>query len=193
MGRATAMRELNMMIQVLGRRETLKYIGLGVVGAATAPLLTACGGDAEGDEPSSGGSSVAAKTLGAFAVGTWDVKTPKDPEEGPYTVTVTDGKWKVNGRRNNQKAPKEGVWSLRGGRLTVEDWEKTGTQGSVRNVPDTIGPEIPSEIEWLWSPEGADQEKIPVGVQWNAKTKTLSFTGVDADGRNYPITAKKTA
>lgn len=67
------MSQIRLLTRTVGRREALRCLGLGMLGAASVAVLSACG--EEPDRPS-GGSSVAAQTLSAFLQG-WDCCTDR--------------------------------------------------------------------------------------------------------------------
>lgn len=184
------MSEWNQVVGVLGRREGLKYLALGVMGVAVTPLLTAC--NDKDDEGEGGGKSVAAKSLKAFASGTWEVTFPLDPDEETFTITVGDGTWQRHG-----KGKRKGAWTYVSGSLQVSDWSWDGTLGKASDVPAAVDEEqMPGMLMWAYAadgPEDASPTELQVPIEWDRKKKQMTFKGKSAEGQEMLIRATKNA
>lgn len=187
------------MTAVLGRRQTLKYLTLGAIGAATATLASACGNDNNddldtGSEPAGAGTSVTGQTIAAFITGTWNITSPLDTDQDPLTVTVGDGTW-TSTRRDGE----QGTWVIRNGWLQVTwapepdaDPADDVDKASVTGLPERIEEgTIPPVLAWEYNPDGTSPTAMNVPATWDPSTNTLSMTGVDANGAQLLIEATR--
>jgi len=82
-----------------------------------------------------GGSTIAAKTVAAFATGTWHVTFPLDKDRDPLTLTVTDGQWSTD-----DKGGTKDTWQYAGDSLHVRDWRKSGATGTATGLSAEVEP-----------------------------------------------------
>lgn len=177
---------------ILGRRETLRCIGLGALGSAAAVVVGACGDGSDDTtderEPAQGASkSVKAQTLAAFAKGTWKITFPTDAERTDMTLTITNGKWKATNAE-----PVTGTWAVAGGTLQVNGWGGDGNKGTATEVPDQVDDaSVPASLPWTWEPDYTQADQLDVALKWDKASRTMRITGVDADGGPLVIEARR--
>lgn len=99
---------IRFLARAFGRRETIKYLSIVVVGTAIAPL-TGCSG-----------STLAFKK---FAAGTWDILFDDMESWKTAVLTVSDGKWELQAERRDgdEKEAAQGVWSMSGTSVSVKE------------------------------------------------------------------------
>lgn len=185
------MRELAQITSVIGRRETLRCAGIGVLAATGSALLTACGGGSDNDGP---GHSVKAQTLAAFAVGTWHVTFPLDDERDAFTIVVTKGKWHATIGMGAPDESNTGTWKVVDGTVKITGWLWGDSVGTATGVPNEIdGTVTEGTVPWIYKP-GADSvadDPMPIRFEWKPSAKTLTIHGTDADENPLLIKARR--
>lgn len=195
------MRRLNDLVSVVGRRESLRYIGCGVIAATGTALLGACGGaDSQGSgkgrtTDNSGGSpnatsSVASQTLLAFAKGTWHVTFPMNEDRESITLKVDSGTWSASSSGRTDSS--QGTWKYASGTLQVLDWEGQGNAGTAAEVPGIVNRDaIPEAVSWAWKPTYTETDQMTPQLKWDKSTETMTIIGTSADGEPLVIKAKR--
>ncbi len=173
---------------VLGRRATLRYLGLGLLAAATAacssePERTT--GAAKPEETGTGAAarpSVTALAVAAFAKGTWKVSSTVTRGNKAKTVsaelTVADGTWTAGPGLFFDTFGAGGEYSLEGGTLKVvlrgsEEYRREYPQVkdlvfTGDGVPKTV-PNASFIVGWA---KGAKQQTCD--TQWDGTTLTIA-------------------
>ncbi|MET9933322.1 MULTISPECIES: hypothetical protein [unclassified Streptomyces] len=160
--------------RIVGRRDALKYGGLGLLSLA----LAACGGkkgDGGGGRTSDGrpaGATVTGAAVEAFARGTWNLSfTPPGEVNDEYArIEIKGRRWSLDGDDET------GSFELTGGRLTVRVdgrssenvWAGTGVPGTVRDkASHTLqwGEDATSGTSDPGSP--VDTTAFPLPVSWD--------------------------
>jgi hypothetical protein len=173
---------------VLGRRETLKYLGLGLLAAATA----ACSpdpDDAAGTSapeatgaPAAARPSAAALAVEAFAKGTWKVTSTvtRGNKAGVASavLTVADGTWSIGPGLIFESFGATGEYTLSGGVLKVvlrgtEEYRRKYPQVKDQvftgeGVPKTV-PNASFILGWA---TGTEQQTCD--TQWDGTTLTIA-------------------
>ncbi|MEU9146270.1 hypothetical protein [Streptomyces sp. NPDC048349] len=194
-----------MATQMIGRRNALRYLAIGV----GASLVAACGGKGKG-APSvtasegGGGSSGAptptvapassgpiARAFDAFIGGTWKLEstTPGNKTvRGTATVTAPPGGnggftivWDADGT----SVTWDGQWMLRGGHLSYQVFEggkelKKLSGGEALTVPATVEDTV--SLALPWQPPGS--HGMVDGQQLNVTYKNNVLRIVHNDGHN---------
>lgn len=183
------MGQISALTRVLGRREALRCLALGVAGAAGAALLVACGSDPD----STPGPSVTAQALGAFLQGSWAVSFPLDGEREPFTVEVTDGTWQVpDGPMSDEQTGGSGTWAYAGGTLQIVNWKGDQSQGTATGVPQEVeASAVPSTLSWTWrgTADSTTDDDLSFGLAWDQGSSTMTITATDANGEPLVIEA----
>lgn len=183
------MGQISALTKVLGRREALRCLALGVAGAAGTAMLAACG-----SEPESGpGPSVTAQTLAAFLQGSWAISFPLDSEREAFTVEVSDGAWKVpDGPMSDEQKGGSGTWAYAGGTLQIVNWKGDQSQGTATGVPqDVSASAVPSTLSWTWkgTASSSTDDDLSFGLAWDQGSSTMTITATDANGEPLVIEA----
>lgn len=184
------MSQIRLLTRTVGRREALRCLGLGVLGAASVAALSACGEEA--DRPS-GGSSVAAQTLSAFLQGSWAVSFPLDTERESFVVEIKDGTWRVpDGPMSEEQKGGSGTWQYAGGTLQIVNWKGDDSLGTATGVPEEVGDALPSTVPWTWKGTATSSaDSLSISLNWDKAKKALTITGTDANGEPLVIEAKR--
>ena len=178
---------ISVLTQVLGRRETFKYVSIAAVGAMIAPL-TGCAG-----------STLA---FSKFAAGTWTVDLPAKRAEGrdiSAVASVTkDGTWTLRTTYKGEETIQTGTWTMSGTTVDIAADEQDDTwfidskdKAAASGVPNEVDlkdlSELPQTFTWSWN-----RDSFNVGAQWDKKSKTLTMTGY-VEREAYPIVLTKTS
>ncbi|WP_392507839.1 hypothetical protein ACF3NT_13630 [Naumannella halotolerans] len=179
------MSQIRLLTRTVGRREALRCLGLGVVGAVSVAVLSACGEDPNSP---SGGSSVAAQTLSAFLQGSWAISFPLAIEREPFTVEVKDGTWSAAYRDGER-----GTWKYAGGSLQIVNWTGDDSVGTATGVPEQVTDGgVPATLPWTWKGNAeSTADELSISLNWKSKSKTMTITGTDANGEPLVIEAKR--
>ncbi|MFJ8580043.1 hypothetical protein [Micromonospora sp. NPDC093277] len=177
-GEASMRREFRVFSSIVGRRTALKYVGLGALAAvASACSRTGPSGNADrtGQAEKSGGGkkpTVAARTLEAFAKGTWAiaVSDPKQNGTSPTgTLTLGDGKWTISPGILSIELAAHGDYTLSGASVSIvrryNDEER-------KQYPDVVdetytGGDLPAQV-------GRDAQTYQVSWSFGAKHQICS-------------------
>lgn len=179
--------QIRFLTRALGRRETIKYLSIVVVGTAIAPL-TGCSG-----------STVAFKK---FAAGTWDISFDDMESWKTAVLTVSDGKWELQAERRDgdEKQAAQGVWSMSGTSLSVEE---TGEERHfvyeyrdvASGVPEEVNTEeMPASITWTHGTDEGEETatQFEFSVQWDRADRNLTLRRNDSlSGVPFSLTAQK--
>ncbi|MFD9724140.1 hypothetical protein [Streptomyces sp. NPDC059072] len=174
-GGQMAVREIRAAAQIIGRRNALRYLAIGVAGS----LVAACGGKDGGAAPAQGASSGApapdpssppaspspiARAFDAFIGGTWKLEstTPGGKTvHGTATVMAPpggNGGFTIVWDEGGKSVTWDGQWLLRGGHLSyqlfVGSTEMTKLSGGeALTVPGTV--EDNASLTLPWKPPGS--------------------------------------
>lgn len=157
------------------RRDLFKY---GILSAG-AVVLAACGG---GDP--------AAEVVEKFAVGTWKIRYqttsngrstsgPRPPVE--FTLTVSEGGTFTTSGAERSGVPDFGTWAFGNGFVQITEARNTGMAS---NMPETM--QDSADLSWSY-----DGDSMALPVKWDSGSSTLTITGTDANGGQFPIEATK--
>ncbi|MFB6614732.1 hypothetical protein ACFCV9_11045 [Streptomyces sp. NPDC056367] len=177
LGGQMAVREIRAAAQIIGRRNALRYLAIGVTGS----LVTACGGKGEGRAPAAGPSagpasaspvpapaptsaSPIARAFDAFIGGTWKLESTTPGSKTVHgTATVMappggNGGFTIVWDADGESVTWTGQWLLRGGHLSyqlfVGDKEMTKLSGGeALTVPGTV--EGTASLTLPWKPPGS--------------------------------------
>ena len=176
--------QIRFLARALGRRETIKYLSIVVVGTAIAPL-TGCSG-----------STLAFKK---FAAGTWDISFDDMDSWKTAVLTVSEGKWELQAERRDggEKEAAQGVWSMSGTSVSVkEQGEDTrfveyGTDVA-SGIPEDVDTEnMPTSFTWSHD-EGDDGiNRFEFSVQWDRNDRNLTLRQDSSSWGSFSLTAKK--
>lgn len=185
------MGQISAVSKVLGRREMLRCLGIGALGAASVAVLGACGKDTA----SSPGTSVAAQALSAFLQGSWAISFPLDSEREAFTVQVTDAAWKVpEGPMSAEQDGGSGTWAYAGGTLQIINWKGDQSVATASGVPDQVqASTMPSTLPWTWkgTATSSTDDDLSIGLAWETSTSTMTITAKDANGEPLVIEARR--
>ncbi|MEV7521553.1 hypothetical protein [Streptomyces sp. NPDC091371] len=200
-------REIRAAAQMIGRRNALRYLAIGV----GASLVAACGGkgkdappsgaSTEGKAPVPGGypiptpapasSGPVARAFDAFIGGTWKLESTTPGSKtvrGTATVMAPPGGnggftivWDADGTPVRW----EGQWLLRGGRLSYQMFEggkelRRLSGGEAHTVPGTV--EDTASLVLPWKPPGASGTGDGQQLKVTYKNNVLRI--VHNDGHN---------
>ena len=179
--------QIRFLTRALGRRETIKYLSIVVVGTAIAPL-TGCSG-----------STLAFKK---FAAGTWDISFDDIESWKTAVLTVSDGKWELQAERRDgdEKEAAQGVWSMSGTSVSVEE---TGEERHfvyeyrdvASGVPEEVNTEeMPASITWTHGTDEGEETatRFEFSVQWDRADRNLTLRRNDSlSGVPFSLTAQK--
>ena len=177
--------QIRFLARALGRRETIKYLSIVVVGTAIAPL-TGCSG-----------STLAFKK---FAAGTWDISFDDMESWKTAVLTVSDGKWELQAERRDgdEKQAAQGVWSISGTSVSVkEQGEDTrfvehGTDVA-SGIPEDVDTEnMPTSFTWSHDEGDDGATQFEFSVQWDRKDRNLTLRREESSSWGpFSLTAKK--
>lgn len=183
------MSQISQVARIVGRREALRCLGMGVLGAASIAVLGACGTE---QEPSAG-PSVPAQALSAFLQGSWAISFPLDGERDPFTVEVSDGTWQVpDGPMSDEQRGGSGTWAYAGGTLQIVNWKGDQSQGTATGVPQEVeASAVPSTLSWTWkgTADSSTDDDLSFGLAWDQGSSTMTITATDANGEPLVIEA----
>ncbi|MEU8840083.1 hypothetical protein AB0D97_13265 [Streptomyces roseus] len=172
-------REMRAAAQVIGRRNALRYLAIGV----GASLVAACGGKGKdplpgtppasadpaaggsptGRTPTGSGGGVVARAFDAFIKGDWNLEstTPNGKTvKGKATVNADGGGnsgWTITWTGGPAPVTWNGGWLLRGGHLVLDVYEAPKgvdrlTGGQALTVPKEVGDDV--SLTFPWQPPG---------------------------------------
>ena len=177
--------QIRFLARALGRRETIKYLSIVVVGTAIAPL-TGCSG-----------STLAFKK---FAAGTWDISFDDMESWKTAVLTVSDGKWELQAERRDgdEKEVAQGVWSISETSVSVkEQGEDTrfveyGTDVA-SGIPEDVDTEnMPTSFTWSHDEGDDGATRFEFSVQWDRKDRNLTLRREESSSWGpFSLTAKK--
>ncbi|MFD8631373.1 hypothetical protein [Streptomyces sp. NPDC059656] len=174
-GGQMAVREIRAAAQIIGRRNALRYLAIGVAGS----LVAACGGKDGGAAPAQGASSGApapdpssppaspspiARAFDAFIGGTWKLEstTPGGKTiHGTATVMAPpggNGGFTIVWDEGGKSVTWDGQWLLRGGHLSYQLFVGSKEMprlsgGEALTVPGTV--EDNASLTLPWKPPGS--------------------------------------
>lgn len=169
--------------KTVGRRNALRYTGLGLVSL----VLTACGGKKSGNGTTNpeGGKSVRATVTGAavaaFARGSWDLAIrPKGQVNDEYTrISITGRTWSLD------DGDVTGSYELTSRELVVTvNGQSSENVWVGKGLPDTVGDDASFTLRW-----GADASSDPVDAGSPVDTTPIALP-VSWDGRTLKIQAQ---
>ena len=178
--------KIRLLTRTLGRRETLKYLSIAIIGAAISPL-TGCSG-----------TTLAFKK---FAIGTWEISFDNLPDWRGAVLTVGDETWDLKARKDD--APDRtghGAWFMSGTSVTVTEegeernfvYEYHDTASGIPKELDTKN--MPESFTWAHGTnEGEDRKsRFKFSVQWDQEEQTLTLRQNETPSREaFSLTAKK--
>ncbi|MFB7279807.1 hypothetical protein ACFCZV_22060 [Streptomyces hydrogenans] len=172
--------EFRQVRRIVGRRDTLRYAGLGLLSLASA----ACGAKkdgsgarrTDGDKPAE--TTLAGAAVEAFARGAWNLGfTPSGQVNDEYRrIEVTGRRWSLDG------GDLTGTFALTGGRLTVTvDGRSSENVWAGTGLPASVGSSASHTLRWGEDPtsgpvdEGSpvDTTPFPLPVAWDGTTLTI--------------------
>lgn len=184
------MGDITALARLIGRREALRCLGIGILGAASAAVLGGC--DSDGDP--SPETSVKARTLVAFVQGSWAISFPLDSERDGFTLRVDGGTWRVpEGPMSEPERGGSGTWQYAGGTLQVINWRGDDSQGTSTGVPEQVEQaSVPASLPWTWKATAeSSTDDLTLFLKWDRTTQTLTITAPDANGEPLVIEARK--
>lgn len=175
-------REIRAAAQVIGRRNALRYLAIGVgaslvaacggkgkdalPGTPSAPADPAAGGTAASSAapgPASTASGVVARAFDAFIKGDWNLESTSPSGKtmkGKATVNADGGgnsSWDITWTSGPAPVRWHGGWMLRGGHLVLDVYEAPKgvsrlTGGEALTVPKEVGDDV--SLTFPWKPPG---------------------------------------
>lgn len=189
---------------VIGRRSTLKYLGLGLLAAATAacspksdPEPAGTAGAARSDGTAAARPTVTALAVAAFAKGTWKVTStvtrgPK-ADVASAELTVGDGTWSAGPGLCFDTFGVGGEYTLAGGDLKVVLRGSEEYRRKYPQVKDLVftGAGLPATVPTAsfilgWA-KGTKEQTCD--TQWDGKTLTIAAG--DFYGNRVLVTATR--
>ncbi|MGW3514205.1 hypothetical protein [Streptomyces hydrogenans] len=172
--------EFRQVRRIVGRRDTFRYAGLGLLSLA----LAACGGKkdgsgggrADGDGPAR--ATLAGAAVEAFARGAWRLGfTPSGQVNDEYRrIEITGRRWSLDG------GDLTGTFALTGGWLTVTvDGRSSENVWAGTGLPATVGASASHTLQWGEDPTSGpvdagspvDTTPSPLPVGWDGTTLTI--------------------
>ncbi|MFE2325755.1 hypothetical protein ACFXD5_17835 [Streptomyces sp. NPDC059385] len=174
-----AIREIRTAAQIIGRRNALRYLAIGVAGS----LVAACGGKGEGAAPAqeasagpasgspapapaatSANPSPIARAFDAFIGGTWKLESTTPGSKTVHgTATVMappggNGGFTIVWDADGESVTWDGQWLLRGGHLSYKVFVGSKEMpklsgGEALTVPGTV--EDNASLTLPWNPPGS--------------------------------------
>jgi hypothetical protein len=191
-------RQFRIASSLIGRRAALRYLGLGLLAAATA----ACGKtsrDTGDTPPGETGPTVTALAVRAFAKGTWKVtstitRSGRAPDTATGDLTVGEGTWSAVPGLFFDRYGVGGEYVLNGDQLTVVLRGSPEYRRDFPNVKDLTftGTGLPANV-----PAGAfilgwalGSRSQTCDTQWDGRTLTIA--GNDFYDNSVVVTATRT-